>query len=238
MMQVSFIPFLRTYRKLSFGSIHSFKRYLIYVLLVFTVLLMSWEANAMNIAIVGEGIPEQSIRLRILANSDSPADQWLKHKVRDAVVDQMNTWVSSPDQIEQARTVIRENIPEIRELVQGTIRAYGFDYDVDVELGEVDFPTKIYGNKVYPAGVYEALRISIGKAEGQNWWCVLFPPLCFVDMATGSKEAVAKPLPDSEMPEHSADTASAKRVSEQEKEARFFFWDLLQDLFRWIGSWF
>lgn len=105
----------------------------------------------------------------------------LKREVRDAIVEQMNGWVTAPQGIQEAREVVREHLPELNELVGETLRKNGFDYSYNVELGVVPFPTKMYGNQVYPAGDYEALRVSIGAAEGQNWWCVLFPPLCFVD---------------------------------------------------------
>ena len=269
-----------SYRKLLFSSVYSARRYAFYVLLAFAVLLMAWESAAQDAAIVGQSIPEQSIRLRILANSDSPADQLLKRQVRDAVIEQMNRWVNQPDDIQQARNVIQANIPQIEQLVQNTLHLYGYDYSFDVEFGAVDFPTKLYGNKVYPAGEYEALRISSGEGEGQNWWCVLFPPLCFVDMASGVSEPVehvstveddsaasdstqggmkadevdgatteeknvnadadeddrARELRDREANVVAASADADQPVSEQETEARFFLWEVLQSLWRWISS--
>lgn len=268
-----------TYRKLWFGSVYSAKRYTLYVVLAFAVLIMSWEAAAQDLALAGQSIPDESIRLRILANSDSPADQLLKRKVRDAVIEQINKWVSEPDDIRQARAVIEANIPEIEQLVQRTLHVYGYDYSFTVELDRVDFPTKLYGNQVYPAGKYEALRISIGEGEGQNWWCVLFPPLCFVDMASGASEPVARAgAAESESEENVVQTANeagegesaadenaesgqaegttvassaassaeaianetavddAKPLSEQQRETRFFLWEMLQNLWRWITS--
>lgn len=224
---------IRSYRRFCYAESHRSKRFTIYILLALACLMMSWEASAADAAIAGGVIPDESIRLRILANSDSPADQWLKRKVRDAIVQQMDTWVTDQDHIEQARAAIRSNIAVIEQLVKDTLAAYGYDYDVKVELGPVDFPTKLYGNVIYPAGVYEALLISIGKAEGQNWWCVLFPPLCFVDMATGGSEPVAAYASESDV-----STASAKPVSEQDKEVRFFLWDMLQNIVRWFRSLF
>lgn len=231
-MSRSWSSYVRTYRRVLFSASFSTKRYVVYTILAFSILMMSWEAGAADAAIAGQMIPEQSIRLRILANSDSPADQWLKRKIRDAVIDQINEWVTEPDHIGYAREVIQENIPEIERLVKATLERYGYDYPYEVELGRVAFPTKLYGNQVYPAGEYEALRISIGSGEGQNWWCVLFPPLCFVDMASGASEAVAY------AEEGDVEAASAKPLSEQKIEKRFFLWDLLQHVFEWIGSWF
>lgn len=243
-----------TYRKMLFGATNSFRRYILYTLTAFAILMMSWEASYVDAAIAGQAIPEQSIRLRILANSDSPADQLLKRQVRDAVVEQFNTWVTEPDDIEQARESIEANLPQIEQLVRDTMSEYGYSYDVSVELGTVDFPAKLYGNQVYPAGEYEALRISIGEAQGQNWWCVLFPPLCFVDMVSGGSEPVAyasETDEESDATESTAEPESVEKKSEvaaasvsmtqanpQEVETRFFLWDLLQGVLSWIGSLF
>lgn len=166
-------------------------RKLLYIILIFFILLMSWDLSKEDsvIAVSNESvIPDEAIRLRIIANSDSAEDQWLKREITDVVVEQINQWVNSLDDLEEARSIIEQNIPTIEQLVQETIRINGFIYneDLQVELGTFPFPTKMYGQIVYPAGDYEALRITLGAGQGENWWCVLFPPLCFVDMSTSS----------------------------------------------------
>ncbi|MEX2459732.1 MAG: stage II sporulation protein R [Paenibacillaceae bacterium] len=189
-----------------------------WVLMVFViiVLISSWESNRNNIALADSAIPEQSIRLRILANSDSIEDQVMKRRVRDAVIAQMNTWVKEPDGIENARRVVREQLPALQTLVTSELALYGYHYTVQVELGQVPFPTKMYGTRVYPAGNYEALRITLGRGEGQNWWCVLFPPLCFVDAVTG--EAVGKAT--------ASDKASPPSIQiKSKKQIHFYLWD-------------
>src|SRR5205085_1498387 len=133
-----------------------------------------------------------------------PSDQWIKREVRDAIVEQMNEWVKKPQGIEAAREAVRAHLPELSELVGETLQKNGFAYSYELELGQVPFPAKMYGDQVYPAGDYEALRVSIGTAEGQNWWCVLFPPLCFVD-----SEAVVKKA------DVTASTDAAGRVESQ-----------------------
>lgn len=170
-----------------------------YIAFALILLIFCWEAQRENTVVFAskaeaasssEGsIPQESIRLRILANSDSPSDQWVKREVRDAIVEQMSQWVTGPQTIEEARQTVRNHLPELNDLVGQTLRQNGFDYSYQVELGVVPFPTKMYGNEVYPAGNYEALRVSIGNAEGQNWWCVLFPPLCFVDSEVIAKKS-------------------------------------------------
>jgi stage II sporulation protein R len=192
-------------------------------LLLFAIILLisNWEFNRTNIAFADSSIPAQSIRLRILANSDSVADQVMKRRVRDAVIAQMNAWVQEPDGIENARRVVQTQLPALRDLVGRELALYGYDYPYKVELGLVPFPTKMYGDRVYPAGDYEALRITLGLGEGQNWWCVLFPPLCFVDAVTG--EAVGKTSSQ-------ADGQTSIQIKSK-KQVHFYVWDKAKALF-------
>lgn len=135
-------------------------------------------------------IPEQAIRLRILAHSDSVQDQWLKRKVRDAIIQEIGKWKQKPQTIEEARLLVKSQLPRLNQVAESTVRHLGFTYPVKVDYGSVPFPTKLYGEIVYPAGHYEAVRVTIGDGNGENWWCVLFPPLCFVNMENG--DAVEK----------------------------------------------
>jgi stage II sporulation protein R len=149
------------------------------------LLVLSWEVQKIQVALATSTIPKQAIRLRILANSDSIADQAIKRKVRDAVVAQMNRWVTKPMNIEEARAIIHQNIPKMEQITGNVLHQNGFTYAYKVELKSVPFPTKLYGDTLYPAGNYEALRITLGEGQGANWWCVLFPPLCFIDAVKG-----------------------------------------------------
>ncbi|MEH7436217.1 stage II sporulation protein R [Neobacillus drentensis] len=130
-------------------------------------------------------IPGEAIRLRILANSDFESDQAIKRKVRDAVNAQITLWVQDLTSMEKARTVINSKLPEIQEIAERTVREQGSDQSVKVEFGKVQFPTKLYGQFLYPAGEYQAILITLGEGEGANWWCVLYPPLCFLDFSNG-----------------------------------------------------
>lgn len=131
-------------------------------------------------------IPDEAIRLRILANSDSEEDQALKRKVRDAVNAEITVWVAELTSIEAARELIQERLPEIEKIVARVLEEEKSNQNYSVDYGRnVQFPTKLYGQFLYPAGEYEAILISLGEAEGANWWCVLFPPLCFLDFSTG-----------------------------------------------------
>lgn len=130
-------------------------------------------------------IPGEAIRLRILANSDFESDQAIKRKVRDAVNAQITLWVQDLTSMEKARTVLTTKLPEIQAIAEKTVREQGSDQSVKVEFGKVQFPTKLYGQFLYPAGEYQAILITLGKGEGANWWCVLYPPLCFLDFSNG-----------------------------------------------------
>lgn len=131
-------------------------------------------------------IPEEAIRLRILANSDLEQDQNVKRLVRDEVNKEITNWVSTLTSQQDAKEVIQKGLPELQKIAEEVVAAEGMDQKVKVEFGNVEFPTKLYGQYLYPAGEYEAVLITLGKGEGANWWCVLYPPLCFLDFSTGN----------------------------------------------------
>ena len=136
------------------------------------------------------------IRFHVVANSDSDRDQALKRRVRDLVVQRMAPEFSKAKNLNDARIIAKSHLGEIKEIAMKEIKLWGKDYPVSVMLGRFDFPVKTYGKLTLPAGNYEAVRVVIGKGQGANWWCVLFPPLCFVDvskgMTPGSSENVGK----------------------------------------------
>lgn len=206
---------------------HSFK-HLLFVAFALIVMITSWESNRTNAAVISPTIPEESIRLRILANSDSAQDQALKREIRDAIIVRMQDWVVGPHSLDEARAVVLAHLPEFDALVGQMIESRGYRYTHTVELGKVPFPTKMYGNEVYPAGDYEALRVTIGSGEGQNWWCVLFPPLCFVDSVSGEAVAAAAVVAKTEgqdkiktSPTTTAkDSKAAQPTVKQTKEAK------------------
>ncbi|WP_420828157.1 stage II sporulation protein R [Cytobacillus citreus] len=130
-------------------------------------------------------IPSEAIRLRILANSDSEADQELKRRIRDAVNAEITEWVEELTSIEETRRLIRSRLPEIQKIAESVVEKEKLTQAVKIDFGKVDFPTKLYGEFLYPAGEYEAILITLGEGKGANWWCVLFPPLCFLDFSNG-----------------------------------------------------
>lgn len=126
------------------------------------------------------------IRLHVLANSDSLSDQEVKLKVRDAIIKQITPDLRDVTSADSARKLVIDRQDELIDVAQQVLAANGKNYPVRLEIGMFDFPVKSYGNLTLPAGKYEAVRILLGKAEGKNWWCVLFPPLCFIDITNAA----------------------------------------------------
>lgn len=195
-------------------------------------------------------IPQEAIRLRILANSDSEGDQALKRLVRDAVNKEITEWVSELTSIEEARSLIKSRLPEIQEIAENVVEEENSDQTVKANFGKVDFPTKLYGQFLYPAGEYEAILITLGEGDGANWWCVLFPPLCFLDFSNGvavsdgfeeenqEKGEVGKKVPEGNVLE----TNNPKELSgekepvfvkeeEEKPEVKFFIKELWDKIF-------
>lgn len=207
---------------------------ILYMVFAFLVLFMSWEYQKVNPALASSDIPEEAIRLRILADSDRPQDQWVKQQVRDRIVESMNAWVTDPQDIETARAEVEARLQDFERIVGEELARLGVDQPFTVSYGPVDFPAKLYGNKVYPAGVYESLLVTLGDGEGRNWWCVLFPPLCFVEVASG--EAISKS--ELEAGEKQEVTVASAAPADEEKEVKFFLVELFQDLLEMLKGWF
>lgn len=134
---------------------------------------------------VSLNLSDSVFRLHIIANSDSIDDQNLKLKIRDNIIDYMNTLTSNTTNKSDVITIVSNHLDNFKEIALNTIKDNGYNYDVNIKIGNFYFPTKTYGDISFPAGNYDALKIEIGNAIGQNWWCVLFPPLCFVNSTTG-----------------------------------------------------
>ena len=143
---------------------------------------------------VSDEIADSVFRLHVIANSDSDEDQNLKYKVRDALIEYMNSICSNTTTKEEAINIAKAHIDAFYDIANNVIEENGFSYPVSIEIGEFDFPTKTYGDVSLPAGTYDALEVKIGEAVGQNWWCVMFPPLCFVDVSSGIVPEESKEL--------------------------------------------
>lgn len=128
------------------------------------------------------------IRFHVIANSDNDEDQQLKLKVKNRVIDYLYPYLSNSSSLDNSREIIKDNMDEVKRISKDVIKEEGYDYDVNLQLSRENFPDKSYGNIVLPQGNYEAFRIIIGKGQGRNWWCVMFPPLCFVDESKAEVE--------------------------------------------------
>ena len=170
------------------------KNKILIVVLILIVLNLSSCTNVksgqdfnLNNELVYEDIVNEIIRFHVIANSDSEEDQNLKLKVRDKVIEFVSSSLKVCESLDDARNFLISNKSEIESIAKSVVDENGYSYNVTSTLSRENFPDKVYGDVVFPQGEYEAYRILIGEAKGQNWWCVMFPPLCFVD---GTKEVV------------------------------------------------
>lgn len=177
---------------------------------------------------VCENIADNVFRLHVIANSDSTEDQNLKLLVRDNILEYINSISDSISSKEDLISVLEENLPVLEEIAKNTILENGYSYDVSLEIGNFSFPTKNYGDITLPPGYYDALRVKIGKAEGQNWWCVMFPPLCFVDISSG-----IVPTESKENLKENLDSEEYTLISDNESEdikLKFKIVEMLQNI--------
>ncbi len=162
--------------------------------IILPILLFAFLTGGWSLLLAGEGRGEEAgsgdlIRLHIIANSDSAADQHAKYRVRDAVTAYLAPRLAAVATVDDARSIVAAQREDILRIARQAAAADGAAYPVGLETGWFQFPLRSYGTLVLPPGRYETVRILLGDAEGKNWWCVLFPPLCFIDGAT----AVAVP---------------------------------------------
>ena len=168
------------------------------LLFLYTIICATTYVNA-----ISTDISNSVFRLHVIANNDSTEDQELKYKVRDSLLNYMNNICSNCSSKEEAINLVTAHQEEFKQIALETIKNEGYSYNVTIEIGNFEFPTKQYGDISLPAGYYDALRVEIGEAKGKNWWCVMFPSLCFVDISSGivpeeSKEELKNVLSDEE----------------------------------------
>ncbi len=132
-----------------------------------------------------KGIASNIIRFHVRAESDSKEDQWLKLQVKEAVLAYISPVLSKSQSVDEPRQLLYNESENIRNVAAATLRSLGDESDVNVYFENCYFPMKTYGDMTFPPGEYEAFRVDIGEAQGKNWWCVLYPPLCFVDAVYG-----------------------------------------------------
>ena len=162
------------------------KKKLIFIFtLIILIFIYVFLLSINYVKAVSCNLSDSVLRLHIIANSNSTDDQNLKLKVRDNIIKYMNTLTSDCSNKSDVISKVSNNLDKFKEIAINTIKGNGYNYNVNLEIGNFYFPTKSYGDISFPSGYYDALKIEIGEAVGQNWWCVLFPPLCFVNSTTG-----------------------------------------------------
>ena len=165
------------------------------------------------------------IRMHVRANSNRPEDQSLKLKVRDRLLKESTHLAEGVSDIQTAQKLINNNLSHLKKVALDEIRKNGYDYPVDIKLGKSDFPIKTYGNITLPAGTYKALTVDIGKGAGENWWCVMFPPLCFTPEST---ECTANPDEDMLIENLGDDTYSM--VNDGKVKIKFKIYEIIQNM--------
>ncbi|WP_297630179.1 stage II sporulation protein R [uncultured Clostridium sp.] len=188
-----------------------------------------------NIGKMGEGegitytyedVKDKLIRFHVLANSNSDEDQELKLKVKDEVIKYMEPILKESENLAMSRELLKENEDKIMNIAKSIIKSEGYDYEVKIELKKENFPEKIYGNIILPQGEYEAFRILIGDYKGENWWCVMFPPLCFTDVTKGE---VAYEETKERMESTLGNTVEVEEIEEVKLKLKFL--EVLKEMF-------
>ena len=175
---------------------------------------------------IQENIADNIIRLHVIANSDTDTDQSLKLKVRDGIIEQLQDTIAGTSSAAGAEKLLASQEDNIKNSALDIISGNGYNYPVNVSLEERYFPVKSYGVLIFPAGNYKALCVEIGEAKGRNWWCVLFPSLCFVDetyavVPDSSKEKLKETLSEEEY----------ESLSQDSKKDSFFIHSAIYDWF-------
>ena len=168
------------------------KKILNFSLLIFLLFLYVFISAQSYVTAVSSNLSNAVFRLHVIANSDTDEDQALKLQVRDALLDFMNNICADCSTKEEAISIAQEHQNDFEKIATQTILDNGYNYSVKINIDNFYFPTKNYGDISLPAGLYDALRVEIGEAKGQNWWCVMFPSLCFIDISSGIVDEEAK----------------------------------------------
>ena len=187
--------------------------FLIFLLFIYVIFCAQSYSNA-----VSSNISTAVFRLHVIANSDSNEDQQLKLKVRDSLLQYMNTLCSNCSTKEEAMLIANNHKNDFQEIAENVIIENNYNYPVKIKINNFYFPTKTYGDISLPAGYYDALRVEIGEAKGKNWWCVMFPSLCSIDISSGVVSSEGK-----ENLEKNLDSESYEIISESKVSPEFKF---------------
>lgn len=229
------------------------KRYnnfiVILVLLIFTLNgcckndIINNKDNSLELETLNyEEIKDKLIRFHVIANSDTEEDQSLKLKVRDKVVEALSEKLKGVTSLEEAEIILNDNIDYVNNIAKDVILNNNYDYEVNTMLSYENFPDKVYGDYVFPQGNYEAFRVIIGSGQGRNWWCVMFPSLCFVDESKSDVDStkLKEEIENIEPKEDKEENKVEKNTSDLNKEdnstknikVKFKIVEVINDLFK------
>lgn len=171
---------------------------------------------------IQKGIASNIIRFHVRAESDSEQDQWIKLQVKEAVLDYISPILSKSQSVDESRQLLESESGNIHDVAAATLKSLGDESDVNVYFENCYFPMKTYGDMTFPPGEYEAFRVDIGEAKGKNWWCVLYPPLCFVDAVYGEVPDESKEELKGVLTEEEYKTVSGENVKFRFKYLKIF----------------
>lgn len=202
------------------------------VLLIFLLSLYVFIAAQSYVVAISTDLSNAVFRLHVIANSDTNEDQELKLKIRDSLLNYMNKICSNCTTKEEAISIAIQNKDEFQKIAEQTILENGYNYPVKININNFYFPTKNYGDISLPAGMYDALRVEIGEAKGKNWWCVMFPSLCFVDISSGIVDEKAKGELEDELQEESYSVISETKKTDIKFKFKIIEFFAENDLFK------
>ncbi|MDR0288423.1 MAG: stage II sporulation protein R [Clostridiales bacterium] len=221
------------------GKVSKLLKVLSIFLIIGVVITTSLVVYADNVTSTLSG---SIVRLHVIANSNTPEDQGLKLKVRDKIVEYMKDELQTSQSAGESMERINNDLPEIEKIALDVITEEGSSYPVKASVGRSAFPMKNYGDVTLPAGNYQALKVVIGSGSGQNWWCVLFPPLCFVDTQSAVVTDDGKKLLQDELPEGSYNLITSGDNGDVKVKAKFKIVDIVESsknkIQSAIASWF
>lgn len=192
---------------------------------VSTLLLIAAAFYLGTVSADKQVLSDNLIRLHVVADSDSAEDQAIKLRVRDAITAKLERVMEDLPDVDAAKAYLQEHLPELEQVANDVLRAAGNGCKAVVTLAKEVFPTREYDTFTLPAGIYEALRVTIGSGEGQNWWCVVFPSLCVSATSDGFEDTAAGA--------GFSDRLAGTLTGKQEYKVRFF----LLDCFGWVENW-
>lgn len=213
---------------MNFMKNQKLKSFILLALLLFLYLFMSMQSY---VTAVSTNLSNAVFRLHVIANSDTDEDQALKLKVRDSLLKYMNEICSNCSTKYEAIYLANQHKDEFQKIAEQTITNNGYNYSVKINIDNFYFPTKNYGDISLPAGMYDALRVEIGEAKGQNWWCVMFPSLCFVDISSGVVDDEAKENLEQNLEEESYSVISNTKKSDVKFKFKLIEFFAENDLF-------